>query len=119
MFHGNLEDGKIMIVDEKQVGQRFLIDLLRMEGKNEFTEEVQAKNKLSNDEDFENILLELELSDPDINEDIINTDFSESYDSKQIDHDQLIAITRQNLSDSQKSWRVTKVIIGMRKCYSA
>ncbi len=109
-----------MIVDEKQVGQRFLIDLLRMRGKTEFGEEFQAKNKLSNGEDFENILMELELSDPEINEDMINADlFPDICDSKQIDHEQLVAITRQNLSDSRKSWRITKVIIGMRKCYTA
>ena len=31
----------------------------------------------------------------------------------------IVAITKHHLSDSRKNWKISKVIIGTRRCYSA
>jgi hypothetical protein len=104
-----------MIVDEEEVGQRFLIDLLRMEGNGD----IRSKTKdtlQAFGENVEDILMELELSDPEINE----PDFSlDNLDSQVYSPEPIVAITRHPLSDSRKNWKISKIIIGTRRCYSA
>ena len=114
-----INDEKIMIVDEKEIGQRFLIDLLRMEGKGELIS-TESHVPQSFDGNIEDILLEIELSDPEINEDMNDPDaFMDFVDSPQVNPEPIVAITKHPLSDSRKNWKISKVIIGTRRCYSA
>lgn len=115
-----IKDKKIMIVDEKEIGQRFLIDLLRMEGMGELKSTNQSHASHSFDGNIEDILLEIELSDPEINEDINDPDmFADFADYPQQSPEPIVAITKHPLSDSRKNWKISKVIIGTRRCYSA
>jgi len=114
------KDKKIMIVDEKEIGQRFLIDLLRMEGKGELISTTQSHVPQSFDGNIEDILLEIELSDPEINDDINDPEmFADFADYPQFSPEPIVAITKHPLSDSRKNWKISKVIIGTRRCYSA
>lgn len=109
-----------MIVDEKDISQRFFIDLLRMEGKGDLISTAPKNGPHSYDGNIEDILLEIELSDPEINEDIndpfSNTDYA---DYPQASPEPIVAITKHHQSDSRKNWKISKVIIGTRRCYSA
>jgi hypothetical protein len=111
---------KSMIIDEKELGQRFLIDLLRMEGKGELKSTTESHVPQSFDGNIEDILLEIELSDPEINEDMNDPDiFLDFLDYPQVNPEPIVAITKHPLSDSSKNWKISKVIIGTRRCYSA
>ena len=109
-----------MIVDEKDLGQRFLIDLLRMEGKGDLISSATKHVPQSFDGNIEDILLEIELSDPEINEDaddlFANADYA---DYPQATPEPIVAINKHHLSDSRKNWKISKVIVGTRRCYSA
>jgi hypothetical protein len=64
--------------------------------------------------------LKIELSDPEINEDMNDPDMLLDFlDSPQVNPEPIVAITRHPLSDSRKNWKISKVIIGTRRCYSA
>jgi len=105
-----------MIVDEAEIGQRFLIDLLRMESEGDIKSKSRDQLPQAFGENVEDILMELELSDPEINE----PDFSlDNLDSHAYFPDPIVAITRHPLSDSRKNWKISKIIIGTRRCYSA
>ena len=109
-----------MIVDEKEIGQRFLIDLLRMEGKGDLYSTAQSHVPQSFAGNIEDILLEIELSDPEINEAMNEPDmFADFVDPPQVSPEPIVAITKHHLSDSRKNWKISKVIIGTRRCYSA
>ena len=109
-----------MIVDEKAIGQRFLIDLLRMEGKGDVISTASKTGPQSYDGNIEDVLLEIELSDPEINDDMndpfANADYA---DYPQSSPEPIVAITKHHQSDSRKNWTISKVIIGTRRCYSA
>ncbi|MBI5558831.1 MAG: hypothetical protein HY885_14485 [Deltaproteobacteria bacterium] len=104
-----------MIVDEEEIGQRFLVDLLRMQGKGDL-EKASAENTAESfDENLAAIMLELEMADEDINEPDC-WDFISVHEEAP---EPIVAITRRPLSDSRKNWKIGKVIVGARRCFSA
>ncbi len=105
-----------MIIDEQQIGLRFMNDLLRAcKGKentllNGATDIPDGNTFMDEGFSFENeineILLEIEL---------LEADFGEadcSYAGPSMESEPFVAFSRKPMTDSRKKWRITRFVAG-------
>lgn len=103
-----------MIVDEELLNQRFFNDLLRSYRENGAVA-VSTPCGMSSIE-YQEILQEIEMSDPDFGDTDYEFDFP-SFDLTS--NDPFIAVTKTPLSDSRKKWKFSRFVIGTKKFFSA
>jgi hypothetical protein len=107
-------EDKKMIVEENEATKRFFNDLMRMYSPNDDMSAGEIISRGSG-EDMDELMLEIELSDPDIF-DPCDIDYVSSHPAMT---DPVIAISRRPLADSRRKWHISRVIIGARNNFSA